>query len=458
MHEFLQIILINLAVSCDNVGVIAMATQNLPERQASAARRMGIGLSLVFKLIFIVLIGYLFSLEWLHIRIIGGVMLLYVTFHMVGQHSEQEAEKTALKKNSLSGAVISIIAADLSMSLDNVIAILGVFTGEGRELGLREYTLIISGLILCMPLLLWFSDVIAKMMEKFPLLNYLCAGYLIYTGVNIIFEDQALDLLFEQFHFEYAKPTAMLCGVLMVAYGMLTGGGAKKGIRWRKHILILYVLLIGSAVMVVGIITYASKIDSNRWSETVQVYYPMLHNGVNALYLLGMESENLYFCAAVFTGWQVHTHGKWGYRIMRWRSVKAMGMFILLYLAVTTIGLGHTFGFRDFHPLAWAGNLLLLTVLLMTYPAVFSLIAVLTRSRALTITMSLLYVFVEAVITAICMANYRLIPLAEVFPKYYLSSYISQPPGVLRSLSIIFVSALYIRACAWIAGHVEKSR
>ena len=80
---FLQIVLINLAVSCDNVGVIAMATRGLPDRQAACMRRLGIGLAPVFTLAFIWAAGRLLDISWLHLRLLGGAAMLYVTWQML---------------------------------------------------------------------------------------------------------------------------------------------------------------------------------------------------------------------------------------------------------------------------------------------------------------------------------------------------------------------------------------
>ena len=83
MSVFLQIVLINLAVSCDNVGVIAMATRGLPDRQAAIMRRLGIGLAPVFTLAFIWAAGRLLDISWLHLRLLGGAAMLYVTWQML---------------------------------------------------------------------------------------------------------------------------------------------------------------------------------------------------------------------------------------------------------------------------------------------------------------------------------------------------------------------------------------
>jgi predicted tellurium resistance membrane protein TerC len=83
MLVFLQVVIINLIVSLDNIGVIALATRGLEQDEANKARQLGIWLSLLLKLGFMLIIGFLFSVQWLHIRLIGGLMLLYVIYDMM---------------------------------------------------------------------------------------------------------------------------------------------------------------------------------------------------------------------------------------------------------------------------------------------------------------------------------------------------------------------------------------
>ncbi len=105
MNLIIQVLLINLVISCENVGVFALASNGLQPGMAKKVHRIGVGLSLVFKLIFIAIASILFAIPWLHIRIIGGVLLLYITFNMLF-HSKQTSDRELQSKNNGNRKVI----------------------------------------------------------------------------------------------------------------------------------------------------------------------------------------------------------------------------------------------------------------------------------------------------------------------------------------------------------------
>jgi len=189
------------------------------------------------------------------------------------------------------------------MSIDNVVAILGVVSSDGHALGVREYFLVIGGLIICVPLLLWFSNTIAGLMERTPVVTYICAGYLVYTAIKIISEDEFVKLFLETAHFIFIEPAAILCGVLMIIYGVLSGKVRKHGQGSKANKLPLYIAVTVFSLTMVGIVSYMSVIppeDINR--DVYQWLMERLQSGVSAVYLLGIESEALCFLSALLTG------------------------------------------------------------------------------------------------------------------------------------------------------------
>ena len=93
-----------------------------------------------------------------------------------------------------------------------MLAILGVVSADGGGLHMREFLLIFGGLAFCVPLLLWFSGTIAEWMEEFPVLNDICAGYLVYTAVKMMMEDEFVSLFLQEINFYIAAPCAALAG------------------------------------------------------------------------------------------------------------------------------------------------------------------------------------------------------------------------------------------------------
>lgn len=218
MLELIQIILLNLIVSFDNVGVIALATQKLSAKKARSAQRIGIGLSIVLKLLFILIVESLFSVHWLHIRIIGGLLLLYVTYTMMKPH-KSESDNVKITKygdEKFILVIIYIIAADVGMSLDNVIAILSIVSENTGILSINDMIMIVFALVICIPVLLYFSETATIMMERYTILTHICAGYLVYIATKMIFEDEIFDMLSH-----YSVSISMLLGILTFLIGFV---------------------------------------------------------------------------------------------------------------------------------------------------------------------------------------------------------------------------------------------
>jgi len=213
MSILLQIMLINLIVSFDNIGVIALATRGLDNKKANQARQLGIWLSLVLKFIFVIFIGYLFAVPWLHIRLLGGLMLIYVVYGMLGDGAKKEGQPP----KRFSYVILSIIAADISMSIDNVIAVLSVVSGENGEITIAGLSMVFLGLALSVPILLWFSDSFMRWMARFGLLRYICAGYLAFIAAQMIFQDDFMANLFVYIRFPYPGLLAASLGIFTAA-------------------------------------------------------------------------------------------------------------------------------------------------------------------------------------------------------------------------------------------------
>ena len=193
MSTLLQVILINLIVSFDNIGVIALAARGLPPKKANLARQIGIWLSLVLKLIFTLLVGWLFTITWLHIRLIGGAMLIYV---IIGMLRDTNSAKHTKKNGNFLRVIMVIAAADISMSLDNVIAVISVVADEAGNVTAQGLSIAFLGLAISVPVLLIASEHIIRLINRYTALFALCAGYLGYIAANMIFEDELMESLF----------------------------------------------------------------------------------------------------------------------------------------------------------------------------------------------------------------------------------------------------------------------
>ncbi|MCL2234922.1 MAG: YjbE family putative metal transport protein [Defluviitaleaceae bacterium] len=220
MSELIQVILINLIVSLDNIGVIALASRHLDPKKANTARLLGVWLSLGLKLIFILLIGHLFTITWLHIRLIGGAMLIYVIIGMF--RSGDDTPKKTQKSGGFWKAMLIIIAADISMSLDNVIAVLSIVADDAGNVSMQGMTMAFLGLIISVPVLLIGSEAIIKLINRYKALFAIATGYLGYIAANMIFEDHLLESFFNFLQFPFAPQLSMILGLAVAVACWLT--------------------------------------------------------------------------------------------------------------------------------------------------------------------------------------------------------------------------------------------
>ena len=161
-----QIILINIVLSGDNAVVIALAARSLPPQQQKQAILWGSGGAVVMRIILTVVAVQLLSLPVL--KIVGGLLLLWIAVRLM--RPEGEGEGGAKAGVGLWAAMRTILIADLVMSLDNVIAVAAAAKGS--------LTLLILGLAISIPLVIFGSTLLLKVMERFPIIITIGAALL----------------------------------------------------------------------------------------------------------------------------------------------------------------------------------------------------------------------------------------------------------------------------------------
>ncbi|MCL2573401.1 MAG: YjbE family putative metal transport protein [Defluviitaleaceae bacterium] len=212
MSTLIQVILINLIVSFDNISVIALAARGLTPKKANTARLVGIWLSLALKLVFTFMVGWLFTITWLHIRLIGGMMLIYVIVQMLrdtSNHKEVKSDEKFIK------VIFTIIAADISMSLDNVIAVISIVVDDAGNITAHGLSMAFLGFAISVPILLIASEYIINLINRYAVLFALAAGYLGYIAANMIFEDELLESFFHFMQFPFVPQLAVVVGVVV---------------------------------------------------------------------------------------------------------------------------------------------------------------------------------------------------------------------------------------------------
>jgi YjbE family integral membrane protein len=196
----LQIIWINILLSGDNAVVIALACRSLPDHQRNKAVLAGALAAVGLRVIFTVVATEMLGLPW--VKLIGGLLLFYIAIKLMIPEDE---DPEIAAHNSLWKAIQTIAIADVVMSLDNVIAIAAAAKGN--------WGLIIFGLIVSVPLVVFGSQIIMKMMSRFPWLVWAGAGLLGYVAADIMIEDPSIA---HYFHSEAMKWAAKIAGVAVV--------------------------------------------------------------------------------------------------------------------------------------------------------------------------------------------------------------------------------------------------
>ena len=176
-----QIILVNIILSGDNAVVIALACRNLQERHKKPAILAGSLGAILLRLIFSFFIVFLLSVPYQ--KLIGAALLLWIGVKLLLPEEENHGDGKAAASH-LWGAVRTIIIADAVMSLDNVIAIAAAAKGH--------ILLIAIGLIISIPLIVFGSTMLLKVLQRFPILVTLGGGLLGWLAGEISLSDPAI--------------------------------------------------------------------------------------------------------------------------------------------------------------------------------------------------------------------------------------------------------------------------
>lgn len=180
-----QIILIDILLGGDNAVVIALACRNLPEKQRKLGIIYGTLGAIVLRVILIAFALALLSIPYL--KIVGALLLLWIGVQLL--LPEGEDEHNINPSDKLWGAVKTVIVADLVMSVDNVLAIAGAAQGAGQE---HQLPLVIFGLLVSIPIIVWGSQLVLKLMERFPIIITLGAMLLGWIAGQMFYTDPAM--------------------------------------------------------------------------------------------------------------------------------------------------------------------------------------------------------------------------------------------------------------------------
>lgn len=178
------IVFIDLVLSGDNAVVIAMAARNLKAEQQKKVIFWGMFGAIAIRAAATIFMVKLLALPWL--LLIGGLLLAWISYKLLVDDSGHDDIKAG---NSVASAIGTIILADATMGLDNVIAVAGVAH--------ESWLLVIFGLVISIPIIIWGSTLFIKLINRYPVIIYIGSGILAYTAGKMITDERRLAHLFE---------------------------------------------------------------------------------------------------------------------------------------------------------------------------------------------------------------------------------------------------------------------
>ena len=211
--QVLQIVWIDLLLSGDNAVVIALACRNLPEQQRRLGAVLGAGMAILLRVAFTLLVVRLLDVPV--IKLVGAILLIVIAVNFLTEEHEPKGVKP---RSSVWGAVVTITLADAVMSLDNVLAIAGASRGNAW--------LIVFGLMLTLPLVVFGARFIMGVIDRFPLIAWAGAGLLGWVAGHMMSEDPVFAAYLDRL----GDPPDIVANIGGAAFVLIVG----LLLRWRR--------------------------------------------------------------------------------------------------------------------------------------------------------------------------------------------------------------------------------
>ena len=180
---FFQIVFIDLVLAGDNAIIIGMVASQFPTEQRKKIIFWGIGAAVVLRIIFTLITAYLLQITGL--RLIGGILLLYICYRLyvdvIKMNSNAEENIKKVDSSSFMKAITTVILADVTMSLDNVLGV----AGAAKD----HYTLLAFGLGLSIILMAFAANYTAKLIKKYSWISWVGLIAILIVAVQLIYED-----------------------------------------------------------------------------------------------------------------------------------------------------------------------------------------------------------------------------------------------------------------------------
>ena len=179
---FFQIVLIDLVLAGDNAIVIGMVASQFPIEQRKKIIFWGIGAAVILRIIFTLITAYLLQITG--IRLIGGILLLYICYRLytdIVKNNSEDKNEIKVGDSSFLKAISTILIADVTMSLDNVLGV----AGAARD----HYLLLIFGLLLSIALMATAATLISNWIKKYKWIAWLGLIAILAVAIDLIYTD-----------------------------------------------------------------------------------------------------------------------------------------------------------------------------------------------------------------------------------------------------------------------------
>ena len=209
------IIIIDLVLAGDNAIVIALAARKLPQHLQMKAVVWGTVGAIAVRVAMTLVVVALLKVPGL--RLAGGLLLIWIAYKLLaGDEPAHNAQASGSPVNSFWSALRTIVIADAVMGLDNVLGVAGAAHGS--------FFLVVLGLLISIPIMVWGSTLVLRVVDRFPLIIYLGAGVLAWTAGGMIVDEPLAHDLLEGPSFvgltwmEWGVYTAVVGGVLLAGW------------------------------------------------------------------------------------------------------------------------------------------------------------------------------------------------------------------------------------------------
>ncbi|MGZ7443839.1 TerC family protein [Paenibacillus sp. TH7-28] len=202
----LSIVLIDLVLAGDNAIVIGLAARNVPQKDQKKVIIWGTVGAILIRVVMTLLVVQLLNIPGL--RLVGGLALVWIAYKLIVDEKSHEINAG----NQIWAAIRTIIIADAMMGLDNVLAVAGAAHGD--------FLLVIIGLAVSVPIMVWGSTLILKLTERFPIVITIGAAVLAWTSAKMIVQEPLIDDLFTSNWIKYGFEVLVIVAVIGIGTQM----------------------------------------------------------------------------------------------------------------------------------------------------------------------------------------------------------------------------------------------